>query len=61
LLEVEPPTTTVVWIIELDLVMMMGIEVVAFPGGAVVVALEEDVGPEDAVVVELPGTVIKGG
>lgn len=49
------------WTIELDLVMMMGIDVVAFPGGAVVVALEEDVGPEDAVVVELPGTVINGG
>lgn len=67
-LEVEPPTTeavgvsmTVAWTVALDLVMTIGIDVVAFLGGAVVVEFVVEVGPEDAVVVELLGTIMKGG
>ena len=52
---------TVVSIVALDLVMIIGTDVVAFLGGAVVVAFEVEVGPEGAVVVELLGTIMKGG
>lgn len=60
-----PPTTdavglkiTVACAVEVDFVITIGIEVVAFPAGIVVVVAFL---PLAVVVVELPGTIINGG